>query len=226
MKKFTTRVLAVRNGSMYAVVGSGNSDMSDSWMAWKPRIEEPSKFSPSSKTAWSNDETGTVKCCITPGRSQNRTSTISTPSSLTYLRSSSLFWNIRPPWLPSAGQPAKSAKWGPGRRCLEPARNLRRGSYLTVSGLFRPCNRWPSPWASGPAVYAGLRDWPGPRDCLLRDRLLGPAHPRPVRGLVRLHPRRVPVHPGLRGAEPGRPVVGAAGLRRRDRGADGPLGRL
>ena len=84
------------------MVGSGNSDMSDSWMAWKPRIEEPSKFSPSSKTDWSNEDTGTVKCCMTPGRSQNLTSTISTPSSLTYFSSSSLFWNIRPPWPPSA----------------------------------------------------------------------------------------------------------------------------
>jgi hypothetical protein len=82
MKKFSTSVFATRNGSMYAVVGSGKSDMSDSWIAWKPRIEEPSKFRPSSKTDWSNDETGTVKCCIMPGRSQNRTSTISTPSSL------------------------------------------------------------------------------------------------------------------------------------------------
>ena len=44
MKKLTTSVFATRNGSMYAVVGSGNSDMSDSWIAWKPRIEEPSKF--------------------------------------------------------------------------------------------------------------------------------------------------------------------------------------
>src|SRR6478672_7803281 len=109
MKKFTTSVLAVRNGSMYAVVGSGNSDMSDSWMAWKPRIEEPSKLRPSSNTDWSNDDTGTVKCCITPGRSQKRTSTISTPSSLTYLSSSSLFWNIRPPWLqPGAAEVSAS----------------------------------------------------------------------------------------------------------------------
>src|SRR3954470_22273497 len=97
MKKFTTSVLADRNGSRYAVVGSGNSDMSDSWIAWKPRIEEPSKFRPSSKTDWSNEETGTVKCCMTPGRSQKRTSTISTPSSLTYFSSSSLFANIHPP---------------------------------------------------------------------------------------------------------------------------------
>ena len=35
---------------MYAVLGSGNSDMSDSWIAWKPRMEEPSKANPSSKT--------------------------------------------------------------------------------------------------------------------------------------------------------------------------------
>src|SRR3954451_22479142 len=97
MKKFSTSVFADRNGSTYAVVGSGNSDMSDSWIAWKPRIEEPSKFRPSSKTDWSKDETGTVKCCITPGRSQNRTSTIATPSSLMYFSSSSLFANIRPP---------------------------------------------------------------------------------------------------------------------------------
>src|SRR4051812_3779273 len=97
MKKFTTRVFAVRKGSRYAVVGSGNSDMSDSWIAWNPRIEEPSKFRPSSKTDWSNEETGTVKCCMTPGRSQKRTSTISTRSSLTYFSSSSLFANIHPP---------------------------------------------------------------------------------------------------------------------------------
>src|SRR5690242_10153397 len=94
MKKLTISVLAERKGSMYAVVGSGNSAMSDSLMAWKPRIEDPSKFRPSSKTDWSNDDTGTVKCCITPGRSQKRTSTISTPSSLMYLSSSSLLANM------------------------------------------------------------------------------------------------------------------------------------
>src|SRR5918993_3466675 len=94
MKKLTTRVLATRKGSMYAVVGSGKSDMSDSWIAWKPRIEEPSKARPSSKTDWSKDETGTVKCCITPGRSQKRTSTISTPSSVMNLSSSSELLNI------------------------------------------------------------------------------------------------------------------------------------
>ena len=57
--------------------------MSDSWMAWKPRIDDPSNIRPSSKTSGPNEETGTVKCCITPGRSQNRTSTNSTPSDST-----------------------------------------------------------------------------------------------------------------------------------------------
>src|SRR6478735_4427561 len=95
MKKLTLSVLDLRNGSRYAVVGSGKSDMSDSLIAWKPRIDEPSKPRPSSKTLWSKEEAGTVKCCITPGRSQNRTSIISTPSSLMNFRSSSELLNIR-----------------------------------------------------------------------------------------------------------------------------------
>ena len=52
-----------------------------------------------------NEDTGTVKCCMTPGRSQNRTSTNSTPSSLTYLSSSSRSANICPPWSPGSGRP-------------------------------------------------------------------------------------------------------------------------
>ena len=67
---------------MNAVVGSGSSAMSDSWIFWKPRMEEPSKARPSLNTASSNEPAGTVKCCIWPGRSQNRMSTISTPSFL------------------------------------------------------------------------------------------------------------------------------------------------
>ena len=42
-------VFSVRNGSRYAVVTSGISFMSDSWIAWKPRIEEPSNIWPSVK---------------------------------------------------------------------------------------------------------------------------------------------------------------------------------
>ena len=40
---------------------------------------------------------GTLKCCMTPGRSQNRTSMNSTPSSLTNFCSSSALLNISPP---------------------------------------------------------------------------------------------------------------------------------
>src|SRR3954447_17691381 len=151
MKKFTTRVLAERNGSRYAVVGSGNSDMSDSWMAWKPRMDEPSKLSPSSKTDWSNDDTGTVKCCMMPGRSQKRTSIISTPLSLTYLSSSSLFWNIRPPWLRHVVQPEKV--WEQSDRsgaAPGDVRNVCTGSFSTVSGLFQACNRWSVTGPVGP----------------------------------------------------------------------------
>jgi hypothetical protein len=42
--------------------------MSDSWIFWKPRIDEPSKLTPSSKYSGPNVPTGTVKCCMMPGR--------------------------------------------------------------------------------------------------------------------------------------------------------------
>ena len=40
---------------MNAVVGSGSRVMSDSWIFWKPRIDEPSNERPSSKTSGPND---------------------------------------------------------------------------------------------------------------------------------------------------------------------------
>ena len=83
MKKLRASVFSARNGSMNAVVASGSSIMSDSWICWKPRIDEPSKARPSVNTDASNDSTGTLKCCIVPGRSQKRTSTNFTPSSAT-----------------------------------------------------------------------------------------------------------------------------------------------
>src|SRR5947207_11397217 len=70
------------NGSMYAVSGSGTRSMSDSWISWKPRIEDPSNPIPSSNTDSDSSAIGTEKCCISPGRSQNRRSTISVPASL------------------------------------------------------------------------------------------------------------------------------------------------
>src|SRR5690242_3794873 len=72
--------------------------MSDSWICWNPRIEEPSNIRPSVNTFPSKDSTGTVKCCTVPGRSQNLTSTNSTLLSPMNFRTSSAFVNINPPW--------------------------------------------------------------------------------------------------------------------------------
>ena len=82
--------------------------MSDSWIAWKPRIDEPSNATPSVKKASSAVTAGTLKCCITPGRSQNRTSTKTTSSSLMNAMTSAAELNIR--FSPLAG------RWGPRRR--------------------------------------------------------------------------------------------------------------
>ena len=60
------------NGSMNAVSASGTRSMSDSWISWNPRIEDPSKPIPSSKTDSVSSAAGTEKCCIRPGRSQKR----------------------------------------------------------------------------------------------------------------------------------------------------------
>ena len=79
---------------MYAVVGSGSSSMSDSWICWKPRIDEPSNIKPSLKTSSPKFDAGNVKCCITPGRSQNRTSMNSTSFFLMYERTSSALVNM------------------------------------------------------------------------------------------------------------------------------------
>ena len=42
-KQFRFSVGCWRNGSMTTVFGSGMRIMSDSWISWKPRIDEPSK---------------------------------------------------------------------------------------------------------------------------------------------------------------------------------------
>src|SRR5450756_2532898 len=73
------------------------SFMSDSWMAWKPRIDEPSNIWPSVKKSRVREGAGTLKCCMTPGRSQKRTSTNLTFSFLMNVRTSSGLLNIQPP---------------------------------------------------------------------------------------------------------------------------------
>ena len=50
-KQLMLSVLCCVNGSMTAVSGSGIRSMSDSWISWNPRIDEPSKPRPSSKTS-------------------------------------------------------------------------------------------------------------------------------------------------------------------------------
>ena len=45
-KKLQVSVLRWRNGSTRAVVTSGSSVMSDSWIDWKPLIDEPSNAMP------------------------------------------------------------------------------------------------------------------------------------------------------------------------------------
>src|SRR5207245_10467325 len=66
------------NGSMTAVVGSGTTSMSEAWMGCQPRIDEPSKPSPSSNTSSTSSLGGTVKCCQSPSTSRNFRSTAST----------------------------------------------------------------------------------------------------------------------------------------------------
>jgi len=64
-------------GSRIALAGSGIRSMSDSEMPCQPRIDEPSKPSPSSNASSSNEPIGSVTCCHVPSRSQNFRSTIS-----------------------------------------------------------------------------------------------------------------------------------------------------
>ena len=70
-------------GSSTAVSGSGTTSMSLDSIDCQPRMEEPSKPSPSSNGASSlNSEIGAVKCCQVPIKSMNLMSTITAPLSL------------------------------------------------------------------------------------------------------------------------------------------------
>ena len=82
-------VFGPRNGSIRDVAGSGSSVMSDSLMVWNPRDRRAVEGQAVGEDALVELDAGTVKCCIAPGRSQNRTSTYFTPSSEMYLKTSS-----------------------------------------------------------------------------------------------------------------------------------------
>src|SRR6516162_152243 len=75
MLQIIVSVLSLQNGSMNAVSGTGMTSMSDSLIACQPRMLDPSKPRPSSKTCSSRASAGMVKCCHRPGKSMNRKST-------------------------------------------------------------------------------------------------------------------------------------------------------
>ena len=95
MLQIKTKVVAAVNGSRKAVVASGTTSISLSWISWKPRIEDPSKPIPSLSASASTALGGTEKCCQTPGKSVNRTSIIWTSLSLMDFSTSSAVAQLR-----------------------------------------------------------------------------------------------------------------------------------
>ena len=118
---------------MNAVSASGTRSMSDSWISWNPRIDEPSNPIPSSKIESESSSAGTEKCCIRPGRSQKRKSTISAPCSFTMARTSLGVATCPSPLLlddpPSLG--------GRGRGAVPEALTLRNERAQAGAGLQR-----------------------------------------------------------------------------------------
>jgi hypothetical protein len=98
MSQVSESVGTVSTGSTNAVETSGMSSMSLSLIAWNPRMDEPSKPSPSRHMSSSRVAAGMEKCCQVPGRSQNFTSTTSMFRCRISSRScwTSLAWVIRP----------------------------------------------------------------------------------------------------------------------------------
>src|ERR1041385_4637089 len=66
MVHVTDNVGTAQNGSMNAVLGSGIASMSDASIDFQPRIDEPSKPNPSSKTSSVSSAMGQLKCCQVP----------------------------------------------------------------------------------------------------------------------------------------------------------------
>src|SRR6478609_1818329 len=126
-KKLQVIVLRRRNGSTRAVVTSGNRVMSDSWIDWKPRMEEPSNAMPPASDFSVTVAAGTVRWFITPGRSQNRMSKTSTSLSEMYLTSSSVVENTHA-LLVVGGQPQSMDNLSQGRYnpSLHPGRRVLR----------------------------------------------------------------------------------------------------
>ena len=81
MVQIMLRVGSAIKGSSQALVGSGTIIMSDSLMAFQPRMLEPSKATPALKLSSSIWLLCRVRCCQMPGMSINFRSINSMPSS-------------------------------------------------------------------------------------------------------------------------------------------------
>src|SRR6266850_3492975 len=86
MVQVSERVGTAQKGSMKAVAGSGMASMSEASMDFQPRMLEPSKPKPSSKTSSVSSPMGQEKCCQVPKVSTNFTSTILDPCFLAISR--------------------------------------------------------------------------------------------------------------------------------------------
>src|SRR4030043_1196374 len=73
----TLTVGSLKNGSITAVLGSGTANISDTWIPCQPRMDEPSKPTPSTNVFSSQVSMGKLQCCQVPSRSVNFRSTIS-----------------------------------------------------------------------------------------------------------------------------------------------------
>jgi hypothetical protein len=76
MSVITLTVGRWKNGSSTVVDASGTASMSDMWMLCQPRMDDPSKPTPSSNVASSHVSVGKEQCCHEPNRSVNFKSTI------------------------------------------------------------------------------------------------------------------------------------------------------
>src|SRR5580658_4489926 len=79
MVQVSERVGTLQKGSMKAVAGSGMASMSEASIDFQPRMEEPSKPSPSLNESSFSSEMGMLKCCQVPKVSTNLMSAILAP---------------------------------------------------------------------------------------------------------------------------------------------------
>src|SRR5436190_11410666 len=99
MVQVRERVGISQKGSMKAVSGSGMASMSEASMLFQPRMEAPSKPSPSEKISSVSSRMGQVKCCQVPKVSTNLISTILAPL---FLASSTMLLGVLIPFLGGA----------------------------------------------------------------------------------------------------------------------------